>query len=116
MLPPESNSLKPPGPSPTVTVAPLGITLAGGYPHFLSLEDPALPITSTETYLTLEEVADFLSVHPNTVRKAIHRHEIEVLRIGRTIRIREAALIDYLHAKSEPPLKRSREAGRGPAA
>jgi excisionase family DNA binding protein len=65
----------------------------------------------TSAILTVEELAEFLRVNHKTVRDAISRGEIPgVRRLGGTIRIYRAAVIDWLTAGQgrAPHTKRSR--------
>ena len=50
----------------------------------------------TETLFTIEEVAQKLQVHPVTVRRLIAEKKMEIVRVGRQIRISESAFNRYL--------------------
>jgi len=52
---------------------------------------------------TVAEVAAFLTSHPDTVRTAIDRGEIRVLRLGRKILIPTAPLLEQLGADDGRP-------------
>ncbi|MBS0959819.1 helix-turn-helix domain-containing protein [Acetobacter thailandicus] len=47
--------------------------------------------------LTVTEAAQIMSMHPQTVRKAIREGEISVYRFSRSIRITESAISEYLN-------------------
>jgi len=49
--------------------------------------------------LTVKEVAKELNFHPMTVYRLIKSGELKVVRIGRTIRIEESALKDFIKSK-----------------
>lgn len=46
--------------------------------------------------LTVYEVADYLKVNHNTIRRLINKDELRAVRIGDSIRIRESDLAEYL--------------------
>lgn len=50
----------------------------------------------TETLFTIEEIAEKLQVHTVTVRRLIADKKIEIVRVGRQIRISESAYNKYL--------------------
>jgi len=55
-------------------------------------------------FLTVGDVAQRLSVHPQTVRSWVARGELRAIRIGRIIRVRRADLADMLEdARLAPP-------------
>ena len=58
-----------------------------------------------EPLLTVKDVAAFLKVNPMTVYRAIETGELAHVRVGRSIRVTQEALNDYLKrpAKPEPP-------------
>jgi putative molybdopterin biosynthesis protein len=64
----------------------------------------AATMTQDKNY-TVEEAAEYLRVHPSTVRRLIKRGKIRVFRIGRDIRIRQKALETFMEEapKEEPP-------------
>lgn len=51
------------------------------------------------TLLTTQEAADRLKVHPETVRRMIHRGELEALPLGRQYRITEESLAGAVGSK-----------------
>lgn len=50
----------------------------------------------TERLLTVDEVAERLAVHPNTVRRLVERREIRPVRVGRLLRFTPEDLDAYL--------------------
>lgn len=52
-------------------------------------------------YLTVAGVAQFCSLHENTIRKAIHAGELKSLRAGKTYRIRKTAVHEWMEAMNE---------------
>jgi len=50
-------------------------------------------------WLSVQETADFLKVHPDTIRRNLD--EIPHVRIGRQIRISREKLIDWLNFQKE---------------
>lgn len=52
-----------------------------------------------KNWLTVEETAEVLSVHTNTVFRAIQRGELQAEKIGRGYRIRPAWIEDYKKSK-----------------
>lgn len=76
---------------PAPVTRPLAPTVTGAPDREPRAEDPAV--------ITIEELADFLRVNHKTVREAIARGEIPgVRRIGGTIRVYRAAVVDWLAA------------------
>ena len=54
---------------------------------------------SEDRLLTVNDVAERLQVHPITVRRHIKAGKLRAVRVGRSVRIREAALEEYLGAE-----------------
>jgi excisionase family DNA binding protein len=48
------------------------------------------PAPADSEFLTVGDVADSLRVHPQTVRAWIARGDLRAIRIGRTVRVRQA--------------------------
>lgn len=46
--------------------------------------------------LALKQVGERLSVNDETVRCLVHRGELEAVRVGRLIRVREEALCEFI--------------------
>lgn len=70
-----------------------------------------------EKYLTTEQVANILQVHPLTILKFIKQGKLKGVKIGRVYRIQEADVKQFLeerkmghekkdHAKAEPKVKK----------
>jgi excisionase family DNA binding protein len=55
-------------------------------------------VAEGSTLMTVAEVAERLRVSTMTVYRLIQRDELEALRIGRSYRIAEESLADYLRA------------------
>lgn len=66
------------------------------------LSDPHLSKTSesANSHLTVQEVAAQLRVSERTVRRLISRGQLQVVRIGRSVRITPAALVAMIEACS----------------
>jgi excisionase family DNA binding protein len=58
-----------------------------------------------ETYLTVEDVATRLSVHPDTVRKWIKSGELRAINLGARAgyRISKSALDEFIQQREERP-------------
>lgn len=54
-----------------------------------------------ERHYTTAEVADLLSVHPETIRRAAARGELRSVRIGRDRRYPESAVLEWLQLRTE---------------
>lgn len=56
-------------------------------------------------YLTVEDVATLLSVHPDTVRKWIKNKQLKAINLGARAgyRISRAALDDFIRERQEHP-------------
>lgn len=61
-----------------------------------SLQFPALPEKPGALAVSLQEAADLLGIHVNTVRREINRGNLAAVRIGRVMRVRVAELHAYL--------------------
>lgn len=46
-------------------------------------------------WLTIQQAADYLQIHPTTVRRAIHKGRLEAAKLGRIYRIRRESLDDW---------------------
>lgn len=53
---------------------------------------------------TIDEVADRLKVHVNTVRRAIDRREIRAVHIGRQVRVSKAELERVIAQGTDAPV------------
>ena len=61
------------------------------------------PVPADVEFLTVADVADSLRVHPQTVRAWIARGDLGAIRIGRTVRVRQADFQDMLERARIPP-------------
>jgi len=52
------------------------------------------------SYLTVAEVASIMSVSKMTVYRLVHSGDLEAFRVGRAIRIPDAAVYDYMRSRS----------------
>lgn len=58
----------------------------------------------TETFYTVQEAADLLKVHYQTVRNWIRSGEIRVIKIGRSYRIPKSEIENRLTAGENTPI------------
>ena len=58
-------------------------------------------MANEDRLLTVTEVAEWLRVHPITVRRHIKAGELRAIRVGRAVRVREADLEEYLDGIGE---------------
>jgi len=56
---------------------------------------------SEERLLTIEEVADRLIVHPNTVRRLIKTGQLKAVKVGRLYRVLEKDLLEFIYSSRE---------------
>lgn len=61
-----------------------------------SQQFPVLPEKSGALAVSIQEAADLLGVHINTIRREISRGNLAAVRIGRVWRVRVAELHAYL--------------------
>ena len=61
--------------------------------------------TSAPALLSVEAVAERLDTKPRFVRRLIAERRIEFHKLGRHVRISEAALADFIKAGRVPPVK-----------
>jgi excisionase family DNA binding protein len=58
-----------------------------------------------DVYYTIKQVADKVSVHPDTIRKLVSNGKMEAVKFGGAIRISESAVTNYLERfKVQKPL------------
>src|ERR1700757_2146258 len=60
-------------------------------------------VPAGDEFLTVRGVADSLRVHPQTVRAWIARGDLRAIKIGRTVRIRQADFQEMLEGARIPP-------------
>ncbi len=61
---------------------------------------------------TVDEAADFLQLHPKTLRRKIREGEIQSTRVGKRYRFTQAQLQDYLGEDCELPVRRPVDVAR----
>lgn len=49
--------------------------------------------------LTVREAAEYLKVHPKTIYEWIYDNRLRPVRIGRSVRVSDVALEEFLHAQ-----------------
>jgi excisionase family DNA binding protein len=65
--------------------------------------DADRPAPADDEFLTVVDVADSLRVRPQTVRAWIARGDLRAIRIGRTVRVRQADFQEMLERAQIPP-------------
>lgn len=53
-----------------------------------------------ERYYTTAQLAELLSVHPETIRRAAARGELRFVRVGRDYRFPESAVVEWLQERA----------------
>ncbi len=53
-----------------------------------------------EKFYTVREVAEYLRVHPRTIRKMILDGQVQAIKVRDEYRIRQSALEDYIQKQS----------------
>jgi excisionase family DNA binding protein len=66
-------------------------------------------------FLTIAEVAAAMRVSKMTVYRLVKAHAIAAVRVGRSFRVPEEAVIDYIRRSTEPAMKDQDENKDGPA-
>lgn len=56
-----------------------------------------------EKVFTLEEIAEYLKVHPNTVRNLIKAGKLKAFKAGRELRFTESALTEFINGETVEP-------------
>ena len=88
-----------PGPRPIgrPMAAPLARPVPGAHPAAMPLGRPAVPVQrAAVTFLTVAEVASMMRVSKMTVYRLVHAGELPAVRVGRSFRVPEQAVHDYL--------------------
>ena len=88
-----------PGPRPVGR--PMAATMArpvpAQHPAAMPLGRPAVPVQrQAVTFLTVAEVASMMRVSKMTVYRLVHAGELSAVRVGRSFRVPERAVQDYL--------------------
>jgi excisionase family DNA binding protein len=88
-----------PGPRPVGR--PMAATVArpvpGQHPAAMPLGRPSVPAPrAAVTFLTVAEVAAMMRVSKMTVYRLVHAGELSAVRVGRSFRVPERAVQDYL--------------------
>lgn len=63
-------------------------------------------------FLSIKEVAEWLSTTERFPRRLIEERRIEFVRFGRHIRIAESVLLSYIESNTVTPISRSRRGRR----
>ena len=61
------------------------------------------PVQADDEFLAVGDVAERLRVHPQTVRAWIARGDLRAIKIGRTVRVRQADFQEMLECARIPP-------------
>ena len=89
-----------PGPRPMgrpIAAASLARPVPGAHPAAMPVGRPAVPSQrSAVTFLTVAEVAAMMRVSKMTVYRLVHGGELAAVRVGRSFRVPERAVQDYL--------------------
>jgi excisionase family DNA binding protein len=105
MTMPQRTAIRPgvpgvPGPRP-MGHRPMAATLArpipAAHPAAMPVGRPAVPAPrAAVTFLTVAEVAAMMRVSKMTVYRLVHAGELSAVRVGRSFRVPERAVQDYL--------------------
>jgi excisionase family DNA binding protein len=105
MTMPQRTAIRPgvpgvPGPRP-MTGRPMAATMArpvpAAHPAAMPVGRPAVPAPrAAVTFLTVAEVAAMMRVSKMTVYRLVHAGELSAVRVGRSFRVPERAVQDYL--------------------
>jgi excisionase family DNA binding protein len=89
-----------PGPRPIGRPMPasaVGRPVPSAHPAAMPVGRPALPQQrAAVTFLTVAEVASMMRVSKMTVYRLVHAGELSAVRVGRSFRVPERAVQDYL--------------------
>ncbi|WP_456908045.1 helix-turn-helix domain-containing protein [Geodermatophilus sp. SYSU D00703] len=89
-----------PGPRPVgrpVPAAAMARPIAPAHPAAMPVGRPTVPAPrSAVTFLTVAEVASMMRVSKMTVYRLVHAGELSAVRVGRSFRVPERAVQDYL--------------------
>ena len=105
MTMPQRTAIRPgvpgvPGPRP-MAGRPMAATMArpvpAAHPAAMPVGRPAVPAPrAAVTFLTVAEVAAMMRVSKMTVYRLVHAGELSAVRVGRSLRVPERAVQDYL--------------------
>ena len=62
-----------------------------------------------ERLLTIEEAADRLIVHPNTVRRLIKTGQLKAVKVGRLYRVLEKDLLEFIYGSRDERKEKQEE-------
>ncbi len=105
MTMPQRTALRPgvpgvPGPRPMghrPMAASLARPIPAAHPAAMPVGRPAVPAPrAAVTFLTVAEVAAMMRVSKMTVYRLVHAGELSAVRVGRSFRVPERAVQDYL--------------------
>ena len=106
MTMPQRTAIRPgvpgvPGPRPMGHHRPMAASLArpipAAHPAAMPVGRPAVPAPrAAVTFLTVAEVAAMMRVSKMTVYRLVHAGELSAVRVGRSFRVPERAVQDYL--------------------
>ena len=105
MTMPQRTAIRPgvpgvPGPRPMghrPMAASLARPIPAAHPAAMPVGRPAVPAPrAAVTFLTVAEVASMMRVSKMTVYRLVHAGELSAVRVGRSFRVPERAVQDYL--------------------
>jgi excisionase family DNA binding protein len=80
-----------------ISAASMGRPIAPAHPAAMPVGRPTVPQPrSAVTFLTVAEVASMMRVSKMTVYRLVHAGELSAVRVGRSFRVPERAVQDYL--------------------
>ena len=88
-----------PGPRPIgrPMAATMGRPIGAPHPAAMPVGRPNIPVQrQAVTFLTVAEVASMMRVSKMTVYRLVHAGELSAVRVGRSFRVPERAVQDYL--------------------
>ncbi|WP_456931499.1 helix-turn-helix domain-containing protein [Geodermatophilus sp. SYSU D00079] len=80
-----------------IAAAQMARPIAPAHPAAMPVGRPAVPAPrASVTFLTVAEVASMMRVSKMTVYRLVHAGELSAVRVGRSFRVPERAVQDYL--------------------
>jgi excisionase family DNA binding protein len=77
--------------------ATMGRPIGAQHPAAMPVGRPSVPVQrQAVTFLTVAEVASMMRVSKMTVYRLVHAGELSAVRVGRSFRVPERAVQDYL--------------------